>query len=110
MSNELIEDYTARLEKLRHERDLNRERMKAANLKLTNQILESYNENSYEILEKQRILMEKLDLLEEQSRVVGEQSQKYAEFYKQVNGYLKKVGDLYNFLEKVDAEMQEIAQ
>ena len=110
MYKEIIGDYEKKMIILKEERDLNRERIKAANLKLSNQILSKYNENAKELKENQIDLGYKIDNLIEKSKKIDQKAKNYIGLYNEVNSHFKVVGDLVNFLEKIEDKLVRIVE
>ncbi len=110
MYNSIIKEYEEKITKIKEERDLNRERIKAANLKLTNQILNDYNENAKSLKENEIELNYKIENLIEKNKKVEQKSQYYVNMYNEVNSHFKEVGDLVNFLEKIEGKLVNMMQ
>ena len=87
---------------------MNKERLKAASIRLTNDILASYNEPVLEIKQNQKEISEQLDIIMEKADILEDKSQKYVELYKKINKEFKQVGDLVNFLETIEKDLDTI--
>lgn len=68
---------------------MNRERVKAANARLTNELLEGYSEELREVAETQPHVAEGLEILGEKGELLQEKADKYVRLLQRANKQFK---------------------
>ena len=62
----------------------------------------------YELKQSQKEITEQIDIIMEKADLLEDKAHKYIELYKKINKEFKQVGDLVNFLETIEKELNAL--
>lgn len=106
MFQNIVNKYNEKHDKLKDDKSICIQRLKAMNLKMTNDLLQKFNDPVVEIQTNQNTINNELKELREECQKFLQHSDSWINLHKQLNNAFKELGDLVNWSNEIEGDLE----
>jgi len=106
MFQNIVNKYNEKHDKLKDDKSICIQRLKAMNLKMTNDLLHKFNDPVVEIQTNQNTINNELKELRGECQKFLQNSDSWINLHKQLNNAFKELGDLVNWSNEIEGDLE----